>query len=87
MSLQGKCAVVTGGSRGIGRAVCLELADQGADLLLNYAGNREAAEETAALCREKGVRAEIQQGDVSRAEDCSACSGRRRSSTAGWIFW
>ena len=52
MSLQGKCAVITGGSRGIGRAVCLELADQGADLLLNYAGNREAAEETAALCRE-----------------------------------
>ena len=76
MSLQGKCAVVTGGSRGIGRAVCLELADQGADLLLNYAGNREAAEETAALCREKGVRAEIQQGDVSRAEDCSALFGQ-----------
>lgn len=72
MSLQGKSAVVTGGSRGIGRAVCRELAAQGADLLINYAGNREAAEETAALCRGQGVRAEIQQGDVSKAEDCAA---------------
>lgn len=43
MSLQEKSAVVTGGSRGIGRAVCRELAAQGADLLINYAGNREAA--------------------------------------------
>ena len=45
MSLEGKIAVVTGGSRGIGRAVCLELARQGAAVVFSYAGNTTAAGE------------------------------------------
>lgn len=63
--LKGKVAVVSGGSRGIGRAICLELADQGADIALLYAGNVQAAEETLDLLRAKGVRAEAYQCDVS----------------------
>ena len=58
MSLEGKIAVVTGGSRGIGRAVCLELARQGAAVVFSYAGNTTAAGETEAarrLLREYGL--------------------------------
>ena len=48
MNFTGKTAVVTGGSRGIGRAICLELARGGANVMLCYAGNEEAALDTAA---------------------------------------
>ena len=67
MSLQGKCALVTGGSRGIGRAVCLELARQGARVAVNYAGNAAAAEETVQACEALGVEAFAIQADVADA--------------------
>lgn len=72
MSLQGKCAVVTGGGRGIGRAVCLELARQGASVLVNYSGSAEAAEQTAAECRALGADAFTHKADVSDAEQAAA---------------
>ena len=50
MNVAGKTAVVTGGSRGIGRAICLELAGQGANIVLCYAGNESSAAETTAAC-------------------------------------
>ena len=53
--LNDQTAIVTGGSRGIGRAICLELAAQGANIALVYAGNTQAAEETAEACRALGV--------------------------------
>ena len=49
MTLTGKTAIVTGGSRGIGRAVCIALAEMGANIALIYAGNAEKAEETLRL--------------------------------------
>ena len=70
--MEGSVALVTGGSRGIGRAICAELARQGAAVAVNFAGNSQAAEETAALCRQLGAQAEVFQADVSGPEACEA---------------
>lgn len=68
--LKGKVAVVTGASRGIGRAIALTLAKYGADVVVNYSGSKEKAEAVAEEIREMGQRAEVVQADVSKAEDC-----------------
>ncbi len=60
-----KFALVTGGSRGIGRAVCIKLAEMGYNVLINYKSNEEEANNTLALVKEKGVEGEIIQFDVS----------------------
>ena len=67
-----KTAIVTGGSRGIGRAVCLELARQGTNVVLCYAGNAEKAEQTAAQCEALGVKALAVRCDVADAADVKA---------------
>ena len=72
MELEGKAALVTGGSRGIGRAVCLELARRGACVAVNYAGNAAAAEETVESCKAMGVDAFSVQADVADAAACDA---------------
>jgi 3-oxoacyl-[acyl-carrier protein] reductase len=60
-----KYALVTGGSRGIGRAVCIKLAEQGYQVLINFKSNKEEALKTLDLIREKGVDGELLQFDVS----------------------
>ena len=65
MNFSGKTAVVTGGSRGLGRAVCLELAAGGANVVLCYAGNEAAANETVAVCEALGARAVAVRCDVA----------------------
>ncbi len=66
--LDNKVALVTGGSRGIGRAIALEMADLGANVAINYRGGKAEAEETADMIRERGVKAHVAQADVSVKE-------------------
>lgn len=71
-------ALVTGGSRGIGRAVCLKLAGMGYSVIVNYKGNKAAAEETVKLVQEKGVGAEAMPFDVADREEVRRVLG-------GWM--
>ena len=68
IDLSGKAAVITGGSRGIGKAIALRLADQGADLCFSFRGNEEAAGATAKEIEAKGRRAVAIQADVTQPE-------------------
>lgn len=70
--LKGKTAIVTGGSRGIGAAICKRFAEQGANIALLYAGNTQKAEETKAALLEMGVKAEAYQCNVADAEQVAA---------------
>lgn len=63
--LKGKTAVVTGGSRGIGKAIALKLAQEGADVAILYAGNEAAAQETCSLIGQSGVTAKAYRCDVA----------------------
>ncbi len=69
MKFAGKTAVVTGGSRGLGRAVCLELAKGGANVVFCYAGNEAAAKETTAACEALGAKALAVQCNVAKADE------------------
>jgi 3-oxoacyl-[acyl-carrier protein] reductase len=64
--LQGKTAIVTGASRGVGRATALRLAEAGANVVVNYLKAEEKANNVVELCKEKGARAIAVQGDVSQ---------------------
>ena len=64
-----KLALVTGGSRGIGKACALELAKSGCDVVINYAGNVEAANQTVEELKALGVNAEAYKFDVSNQEE------------------
>ncbi|WCK53014.1 3-oxoacyl-[acyl-carrier-protein] reductase [Aneurinibacillus sp. Ricciae_BoGa-3] len=63
--LQGKTALVTGASRGIGRAIAIELASQGADIAINYAGNKTSAQEVADIIHGMGRKAVVVQANVA----------------------
>jgi 3-oxoacyl-[acyl-carrier protein] reductase len=68
----GRVAIITGGGRGIGRAVAVRLAGEGANLAISYRSNDDAAEETAEGVRDAGVECELFKGDVSSPEDVEA---------------
>lgn len=67
--LAGKTALVTGASRGIGRAIALKLAEAGANVVVNYAGSEAAAAETVALIKEQGRDAIMVRANVSQTEE------------------
>ena len=68
--MKDQVAVVTGGSRGIGRAICLKFASLGANLVINYAGNTEKAEETKTMCEKLGAKVVLVPGSVADAAVC-----------------
>ncbi len=70
-----KYALVTGGSRGIGRAICIKLAEQGYHILINFKSNEVEAQKTAELVREKNTTAELLQFDVSNKEEVEGALG------------
>jgi 3-oxoacyl-[acyl-carrier protein] reductase len=73
-----KYALVTGGSRGIGRAICIKLAEQGYSILINYKSNEAEANKTAEMVRQKNVQATLLKFDVSNKSDVD-------SVLAGWV--
>ncbi|NLM51362.1 MAG: 3-oxoacyl-[acyl-carrier-protein] reductase [Firmicutes bacterium] len=70
MRLDGKVAIVTGASRGIGREIAVQLAGQGASVVINYTKNKEAAEETLTAVKAAGGRGIIVQADVKNLSAC-----------------
>ncbi|MFK3979708.1 glucose 1-dehydrogenase [Micromonospora sp. NPDC050397] len=74
--LEGKKAVITGGDSGIGRAVAIAYAREGADVLIAYLNEHDDATETAKLVEQAGRRAVLIAGDVAEAAHCAAVVGR-----------
>jgi 3-oxoacyl-[acyl-carrier protein] reductase len=69
MELEGKVAIVTGGTRGIGKAIVLDLASHGADIALNFHQSADLAQELSEIVREKGRRVLVLQADVASYDD------------------
>lgn len=69
MEFKGKVALVTGASRGIGRAIAIELAKNGASIAINYHSDIKSAKETQKLVNKTGVKSEIFKADVSKQKD------------------
>ena len=72
---RGRAAIITGGTRGIGRAIATRLAEEGANLAISYRSNDAAAQETVERVRELGVECELFKGDVSSPADVEALFG------------
>jgi NAD(P)-dependent dehydrogenase (short-subunit alcohol dehydrogenase family) len=76
MPLEGKHALITGSSRGIGRGIALKLAERGVSIAINYYQNEAAANDTLAQVRERGADGFIIQADVRSPEDIARMFNR-----------
>lgn len=74
--LEGKVALITGADSGIGRAVALAFAREGADVLISYLNEEEDAQETVRVVTASGRRAEAVAGDIQQEDHCRALVGR-----------
>lgn len=83
MSLEGKAALITGSSRGIGRAIALRLADEGVNIVVNFFRHRKAAEQTAAEIEAKGVKALVVKANVGDVEKIRAMFDQVRETFGG----
>ena len=81
--LQGKKAVITGGDSGIGRAVAIAFAREGADILISYLNEDEDAQETARLVQEAGRKAVLVNGDIQFPDHCRSIVERAVSELGG----
>ena len=87
MRLQNKKAIVTGGGRGIGRAVALAFAREGADVVINYRSNDAAAKEVVDEIRRLGRKAVALKADVGSYQDARSMVDRAVQELGGWISW
>ena len=84
--LEGRVALVTGGSRGIGRAIAVALGARGARVVINYTANEEAANETAAAVAAAGGSGVIKRFDVADAVAVDAAI-KEIAAEADFTFW
>ena len=87
LSLEGKAVLVTGGSRGIGRAIALACAQAGANVALTYRSNAQQAEDVAGAVRALGRRAHIMRADISRSEDVATLGPGARAALGRVDVW
>src|SRR2546429_9321355 len=79
MAQNGKHALITGSSRGIGRGIGLKLAGQGVQVAINYRKNEAAAKDTLAKVKQRGSDGFVIQADVCRPDDIARMVGRVKS--------
>jgi NAD(P)-dependent dehydrogenase (short-subunit alcohol dehydrogenase family) len=72
MKLAGRSAIITGASRGIGKAIALEFAREGCNILINYASNEEAARQTEEEIKKYGVRTYLAKADISKYDEAKS---------------
>ncbi len=85
--LAGKKTIITGADSGIGRAVALAFAREGADVLVSYYNEHEDAKETQRLVEDAGRRCILVPGDIKDPAHCRASSARRWKHSAASTFW
>ncbi len=81
--MSNKVALVTGGSRGIGRVICLELSKKGYDIVTCYSHGKDAAQQTVDMCKENGVNAIAYEADVSDAAAVSELFAKLKTEHGG----